>query len=91
MPAADYAGWVRYLCRWPTMDMVGPRLLGVLCSLTANAHFHLDKPARAEGFAPWLETPGERERRVAEKARTRRAIQAQLVGDAYMRTRGHNA
>ena len=91
MPADEYAAWMRYLCRWPTMDMVGPRLLGVLCALTANAHFQLDEPARAEDFATWLETPAEREKRAAAKVRTQRAVRMQMVGDAYMKKRGGDA
>ena len=91
MPAAEYAAWMRHLHRWPTMDMVGPRLLATLCSLTVNAHFQLDEPARPEDFALWLETPGERERRAAEKERRRRVIQMQRVSDAYMKKRGGDA
>ncbi len=91
MPADEYSAWLRHLLRWPTMDMVGPRLLGGLCALTANAHFQLSEPARTEDFATWLETPGEREKRIAEKQEAHLVMQTQLVGDIYMSKRGENA
>ena len=91
MPAPEYFAWERHFERWPLGDPLTQRLLAMLCALTANAHFQLDKPARAEDFATWLETPGERERRVAEKARRRRVIQMQRVSDAYIKKRGADA
>ncbi len=91
MPAAEYFLWERHFERWPPGDPFAQRLLAVLCALTANAHFGLNQPLRAEDFAPWLETPAERERRAAAKARTQGMILMQMAGDAYMRKRGGNA
>ncbi len=69
----------------------GPGLVLLRPLQTANAHFQLSEPARTEDFATWLETPGERERRRAEKEQAKLAMQTQLVGDIYMSKRGKNA
>ncbi len=91
MPAAEYFLWERHFESWPPGDPLTQRLLAMLCALTANAHFELDEPARAEDFATWLETPGEREKRAAAKERARLVIQAQRVGDIYRSKRGKDA
>ncbi len=94
MSAGEYLGWERHLRYWPPGDTLTQRLLAELCALVANAGFELKQPAKAEHFAPWLETPEQRaanaERRAAEREQRQKAgliERALMVERAYRNSR----